>query len=48
METRLPNIFKTENALTLPKTILESPHKVLQGSWEGVIFKQQTLKALNL
>ena len=31
METRLCNIFKTANAITLRKTILESPYEELQG-----------------
>ena len=29
---RLCNIFKTANAITLSKTVLESPYEVLQGS----------------
>ena len=32
METRFCNIFKTANAITLSKTILESPYEDLQGS----------------
>ena len=32
MEMRLFNIFKTSNAITLAKTVLEKPYKVLQGS----------------
>ena len=42
METSFCNIFKTVNAITLTKTILESSYEDLQGSWKGVIFKQPT------
>ena len=38
--TSLYNIFKTANALTLARSSLESPYKVLQCSWKGIIFKQ--------
>ena len=38
METRLCNIFKTANAMTLTKTILESPYEQLQGLCKGAIF----------
>ena len=31
METRLCNIFKAANAITLTKTILENPYEGLQG-----------------
>ena len=31
METRLCNIFKTANSMTLTKTILERPYEELQG-----------------
>ena len=40
METRLCNIFKNTSIVTLAKTILESPYKIQQGSWEGAIFKR--------
>ena len=40
METRLCNIFKNTSIITLAKTILESPYKIQQGSWEGAIFKR--------
>ena len=40
MEMRLFNIFKTSNAITLAKTVLEKPYKVLQGSWKGVLNKK--------
>ena len=36
---RFWNIFKTENTITLSKTILERPYEDLQGSWKGAIFK---------
>ena len=31
-------IFKSANAVTLAKTILENPHKILQGLRKGTIF----------
>ena len=40
METRLYNICKTTNAMTLNKTILESTYKVLQSSLKKTILKQ--------
>ena len=40
METRLCSIFKTKNAITLAKTVLESPSKLLQDLWKGVTFKR--------
>ena len=36
----LCNTFKTANAITLAKTVLVSPYKVMQVSWKGTIFKQ--------
>ena len=39
METRFCNIFKTTNAITFSKTILESPYDDLQGLWKEAIFK---------
>ena len=34
------NIFRTKNAITLNKTILENPYKVLQSLSKEKIFKQ--------
>ena len=40
METRLCNIFEAANAITLAKTVLESPYKVLQVSSKRTVSGQ--------
>ena len=37
MEARVCYNFKTAKAIILAKTILESPHKVLEGLWKRTL-----------
>ena len=46
VETRLCNIIKAANSITLVNTILESTYKVLQNLWKETIFKR-TLQISN-
>ena len=46
MKARLCNIFKTANAATLTKTLLESPDKVLQSSQKRTIFEQPVQRSI--
>ena len=40
MEIGLYSIFKTTNAITLDKTVLEDTYKVLQGLWKRTFFER--------
>ena len=40
METKLCNIFKTTNTITVTETVIKSTYKVLDSSWKRITLKR--------